>query len=245
METDDRLTLASAEGIDIDLHLAGLGSRSAALLIDLVVQTLTIWLVALIASQFGDAGVAIFSVASFLVFFGYPVIGEVFAGGRTVGKAWMRLVVVSADGTPVRFRASVIRNLVRLIDALPGVYTVGMVAILFSGRNQRVGDMAAGTLVLHKVRAHRPTAEGGIGGLVPPSTLPPDAATWDVAAVTADEVAALRTFLDRRVTLDPEHRARLAQSLAFQVMPKVAGVPLDGGPEFFIERVVAAKLGPR
>ena len=65
--------------------------------------------------------------------------------------------------------------------------------------------------------------------------------TWDVSQVTADEVAAMRSFLGRRHQLTPQHRAQLAQTLSFQVLHKVAGVPLEGGPEVFLERVVHAK----
>ncbi len=242
MELDDRVTLSSAEGIDLDLVLAGIGSRGAAVLIDLALQSAALLLVGLLAGQLGDAGVAVLAVASFLVLIGYPILAEGLASGRTVGKAVMRLQVVADDGTPVTFLAAVIRNLVRVVDTLPGVYAVGIACVLATRRNQRLGDLAAGTLVIRR-GAPQTTAGGRMEfGAGTASTADLEhAAGWDLSAVSADEVAALRAFLARREELDPGHRADLAQTLAFQVLPKVAGVPLDGGPEAFIERVVAAK----
>lgn len=252
MELDDRITLAGPEGIDLEVVLAGLGSRVAAALIDVAAQVLAILALSFLGGLFGDAGVVLVAVGGFVVMLGYPVLAETFAGGQTLGKRALGLAVVRADGAPVTFVASAIRNVLRVIDILPGTYLVGAVAIFFSGRNQRVGDIAAGTLVVQRPRAgaNAPVSARGVAWpvpTVPGSTmapvLSPEVAGWDVSAVTAEEVAAVRTFLLRRASLDPGHRANLAQTLAFQLLPKVAGVPLDGGPEIFLERVAAARTG--
>ena len=252
VELDDRITLAGAEGVDLEVVLAGLSSRVAAALIDLTLQVLAILAVVALGSLFGDAGVVIATVGSFLVMLGYPVLAETFVAGQTLGKRALGLAVVRIDGSPVTFLGSAIRNVLRVVDILPGTYLVGSVAIFFSPRNQRVGDIAAGTLVVQKPRAgaNAPFTPPGAPGMplgVPGSTmapvLSPEVVGWDVSAVTAEEVAAVRTFLLRRADLDPGHRANLAQTLAFQLLPKVAGVPLDGGPELFLERVAAARTG--
>ncbi|CAN5288402.1 hypothetical protein BH20ACT3_BH20ACT3_04950 [soil metagenome] len=243
MDLDDRVTLASAEGIDIDLHLAGVGSRGIAYLIDLSVQFVAMAAVLSLGSTFCDIGLAFAAVGTFLVLLGYPIIAEGFAGGRTLGKALIRIRVVSTEGTPITFLQAVIRNLVRVVDALPGVYLVGIVAALLNRRGQRVGDMAAKTLVVHRERPAvvGPPVAGSAPDQAAGASLPDDVGTWDLSAVTADELAAVRSFLGRRHELSAEHRANLAQTLSFQLLPKVAGVPLDGGPEVFLERVVAAK----
>ncbi len=241
MELDERLTLANAEGIDLDLVLAGIGSRTAALLLDLALQTLVTLLLGFVAEAFGDAGQAGLFVGSFLTIIAYPILSEAFLG-RTLGKAALGLRVVSVDGTPVTFVGAVVRNLVRVVDALPGVYTVGLIAILASRRNQRLGDLAAGTLVVVQGRDQAPSGgQPGYERFALDPVLSPEAAGWDVSAVTAEEVSAARSFLGRRWDLQPEHRAKLAQTLAFQLLPKVSGVPLDGGPEAFLERIVSAK----
>lgn len=260
MELQDRLTLEGAEGLDLDVVLAGLGSRTGAAMIDLLIQTAAIFAVAVVAGLFGDAGMAVAVTAAFLIVLGYPVAAETLAGGQTLGKRALGLAVVRADGAPVTFMASIIRNVLRVVDVLPGTYLVGAIAIFASARNQRVGDMAAGTIVVQRVKAGThlvggyaaPGAYGfdpatAPGAMVPGSTMPPVLSPavvgWDVSAVTAEEVAAVRSFLVRRHQLDPTHRANLAQTLAFQILPKVAGVPLDGGPEFFLERIAAARTG--
>lgn len=238
MELDDRVTVAGAEGIDLDLVLAGVGSRGAAFLVDLLLQVVVLAAVTAAAGAAGVVGPAVVAVAVFLIFLGYPILAEAFAGGRTVGKAALGISVVSVDGTAETFLAATIRNVVRLVDSLPGVYLVGIIAVLATSRNQRVGDLAAGTLVVHRPRAMAATPAGG--SRVAEASVA-EMAGWDVSAVTAEEVAALRSFLDRRGSLDPRSRADLAQTLSFQILPKVAGVPLEGGPEVFLERVVAAK----
>lgn len=237
VDLDDRMTLANAEGIDLDLSLAGIGSRGSAVLIDLALQFLVSLVVLAVGLSYGGFGVAFAAIFSFLILLGYPILAEGFASGRTVGKAVMRIAVVSVDGTPVPFLAAVIRNVIRVVDLLPGAYFVGIVSVLVTDRNQRVGDLAAGTIVVHTGRPR--VADPGFAMM---GTLPPESAGWDVSGVTVDEVAAVRSFLIRRGELDQRHRADLAQTLAFQILPKVAGVPLEGGPELFLERIVAVKM---
>jgi len=262
MELQDRLTVEGAEGLDLDVTLAGLGSRTGAAAIDLLLQTVAILAISVIAGLFGDAGLAVAVTGIFLVVLGYPTAAETLTNGQTVGKRVLGIAVVKVDGTPVTFMSALVRNVVRVVDALPGTYLVGAVAIFASSRNQRVGDMAAATVVVHRVKAgthvvvgYAPGAGGGPDpasgfggpGWVPGTTvapvLSPEVVGWDVSAVTAEEVAAVRSFLLRRHHLDATHRANLAQTLAFQILPKVAGVPLDGGPEYFLERIAAARTG--
>ena len=244
VELEDRLSLPGAEGLDVDLVLAGLGSRTVAALIDLALQAAVLFVLAVMARLIGLWGVPILYVGGFMALLGYPVISETFVGGHTVGKAAMGIVVVSSEGSPVTFMSSVIRNVIRVIDLLPGTYFVGAVAILFTARNQRVGDLVAGTIVVQKrfdEAAARHTTFAYPPGMTVAPVLSPHVVGWDLSQVSAEEVAAVRSFLARRAVLDPTHRAQLAQTLSFQLLPKVAGVPLDGGPEMFLERIVAAR----
>lgn len=235
MELEDRLTLDQAEGIDLDLRLAGIASRGSALIVDLLIEFLVLLVVVAAGASLGDLGTAFAAVASFLILLGYPIVAEAFAGGRTLGKALFRLQVVGTQGQPITFLQATIRNLVRFVDSLPGVYLVGIVCVVLSKRAQRVGDLAAGTLVVHRPR---PAAGAAWTVEVDPASIP---GSWDVSAVSADEVAAVRSFLGRRADLAPQARYELAATLAGRLTPKVAGVPLDGGPEAFLERVAAAR----
>lgn len=238
VELEDRLTVPSAEGLDLDLVLAGLGSRSSALLVDLVLQSIALFVLGLFAGAFGDAGIVVVAIGGFAVLLGYPVLAEAF-GGRTIGKRLLGLAVVSVDGSPATFLQAVIRNVVRFVDALPGTYTVGMISVLATRRSQRVGDLAAGTLVVR--RAARPAAPSFERTWAPdPGTVATAPSGADATAVTADELAAIRSFLGRRHELAPAARQQLGVALAERLRPKVAGIPLDGGPEAFLEAVVAA-----
>jgi uncharacterized RDD family membrane protein YckC len=244
VELDEKLTLAAPEGIDLDLVLAGIGSRAGALFLDTLVQMLATLILLWVAGMFVDAGVALAAVGLFMVVFGYPILSETFAKGQTLGKKALGIAVVRTDGSPVTFLAATIRNVMRLIDLLPGAYTVGLVAMLATKRCQRLGDLVAGTIVVRRGREQF-HAGGALGfdplwGQLPPEP-PPEIATWDTSAVTAEEVAAIRAFLTRRLQLDPVHRHQLANSLAHQVLPKVAGIPMDGGPEALLERVAYAR----
>ena len=129
MEYEDRLRIATPEGVDVELTLAGIGSRFIAATIDFTIQGLTLFAVALLLGIVGGDGdeggirVAVFTIAFFLIFFGYDVLFEVRSRGRTPGKRWTGLRVVRTGGQPVTFVPSSVRNVMRLIDILPVSYT--------------------------------------------------------------------------------------------------------------------------
>ncbi|MDQ4070461.1 MAG: RDD family protein [Actinomycetota bacterium] len=240
---EDRISVATPEGVTLEVTLAGVGSRFAAGLVDQLLRLAVIGALALLVGFAGaevgtSGGVLLGSVlvASFLVQFGYDVLFETLASGRTPGKRWTGLRVVKMGGGPVGFVASAVRNLLRIVDSLPGVYLVGILSILFTRNNQRLGDLAAGTLVVRERRQATALPQP------PPATVPePDAALWDVSAVTAEEVATVRRFLDRRATLTGEARERLAADMATRLRPKVVGPPREWQPETFLEYLVATK----
>ena len=249
MEYEDRLRISTPEGIDLELPLAGLGSRFIAALVDWTIKGLLILAVLIVLGVTGagddtstGVAVAVSAVLVFLIVWFYDVAFEVMGRGRTPGKRMTGLRVVREGGAPVDLRASAVRNLVRLVDGLPLSYVPAVVSILVTKRNQRLGDLAAGTLVV------RDQPRGAV--LRPPPVQPvvrvttgpdPEAAIWDLSAITPEELATVRRFLDRRFSLVPEARRRLAGDLARRLRPKVAGVSGDVGDEAFLERLSAAK----
>jgi uncharacterized RDD family membrane protein YckC len=246
VEFENRHRIETAEGVDLDVVVAGFGSRFVAGLIDMILLVLAMLAVGLAAAVFEGFGAAILLLGGFVALFVYPVVGEVLWSGRTVGKSVTGLRVVTVDGGPVGFVTSAIRNIMRLIDILPGAYAVGTVAVLATKRSQRLGDLAAGTLVVRDRTARVAETAGfstaPIAPMWDPAALPPETAAWDVSAVTADELATVRAFLDRRWTLAPPARAHLAVELATRLRPKVSGPPEHEGPERWLEWVVATKL---
>jgi uncharacterized RDD family membrane protein YckC len=262
---EDRMAVATPEGVTLEFTLAGVGSRFVAALLDVLVQGALLIAVAVLTAvlrpSLGGFVEAFAALAAFLIFFAYDIAFETLASGRTLGKRWTGLRVVRVSGAPVGFVTSAVRNLLRLVDILPTAYLVGIITILATGRNQRLGDLAAGTIVVRERQAAVPgipsaaaastagdgsasgwagwtgwTQASGTGGLAPD-----ELAAWDVSSVTAEEVAAVRQFLARRASLVPAARVQLGRELAGRLRPKVVGPPERIGPENFLEALVAAK----
>jgi uncharacterized RDD family membrane protein YckC len=235
---EDRLSIATPEGVEVELTLAGIGSRVIAGTIDLLIETLLLLACALLLSRIGSVGAAVFAVVYFGVIFFYDVLFEVLGGGKTPGKRWTGLRVVRSGGHPITFVRSALRNILRIIDILPFFYGVGMLSIFITSRNQRIGDLAAGSHVVrdrHGDRGH---------GDAPPSMPdfdPGPALDWDVSGVSADDVATVRAFLERRHSLPPTPRAQLAHELESRLKPRVGGPAGDYTSERFLEILVAAK----
>jgi uncharacterized RDD family membrane protein YckC len=209
---DDRLPIATPEGVEVELTLAGIGSRFIAAGMDFAIQIVVITALGFLLRPAGNAGFAVFTTFSFALIFFYDVLFEVLGGGRTPGK------------------------LLRLIDILPGFYAVGMTVIFITSRNQRIGDLAAGAYVVRDRHGDRSPAPGWL-----PQVDTATAATWDMSAVSADDLAPVRSFLERRYRLDPQVRRRLAGQLASRLRPRVGGAPPGMGDEAFLELLVAAK----
>ncbi len=233
MQHGDFLTITTPEGVDVDLALAGIGSRFLATMLDVLILGFVGAIGALLSVAILDGGilVLVLSVGAFVLLFGYDVLFEVRAGGRTPGKRATGLRVVRDTGAPVTFVTSAIRNVLRLIDILPGVYGIAMVAIFVTRHNQRVGDLAAGTLVVRERTAAPPPD---------PALRAERTYGWDTAGVTAEDLAVVRSFLARRHELDPGARSALAQELADRLRTKVAGAPGQSA-EAFLEALIAAR----
>jgi len=237
----ETMRIATPEGVSLELSLAGLGSRFVALLADTLLQgvALGLLIVALVVADTGGfAFEAIVALAVFALVFVYPVAFELAAGGRTPGKRWSSLRVVCDDGSPLTFRSSALRNVLRLVDILPGLYLVGAIAIFATRANQRLGDLAAGTLVVREPRASAVVAQAAEP--VEPAE-PGELPAWDVSGLRDAELAALRRFLERRTALDAVPRNLLARDLATRLRPSVGGVGTDLAPERFLELIAALR----
>ena len=244
---EDRLAIATPEGVQIELVLAGLGSRFTAALIDLVLKAVLLLAVFLVSAILGEIGVAIASIGSLVIYLGYDIAFEVLARGRTPGKQRTGLRVLRADGRSVDLLSSTIRNVVRLVDGLLLLYLPGMVSILVTRRNQRLGDLAGSTIVVSEADGRAlpaATLAPDVDGTPMPAFLAPGGASaLDVTAVTAQDVGTLRAFLARREGLDASARANLAERLSAALRPRVGGGTEHLGPEELVERIVAAKDG--
>jgi uncharacterized RDD family membrane protein YckC len=234
MEYDDRITIATPEGVDLELLLGGLGSRFSSAIVDIIIQGLLLLAtgLAFLLGVGGGLGTALYALAGFIIWFAYDVCFEVWNGGCTPGKRWNGLRVVVDDGRPITFTRSALRNIMRAIDY---PLLIGAVVIILSKRNKRLGDMVAGTLVVREILVA--SAATKIVPQAPPVELPP----WDVSAITGEELAAVRSFLERRTEITADARWQIAGMLAQKLRPKVAGADASLGDERFLDLLASVK----
>jgi Predicted membrane protein/domain len=195
---DTRLSLETPEGAALPLAPAGLGVRIMAFLIDMLIKSVAIIIVFTLLGIFGGMGMGIALILTFLLEWFYPVYFEVWHQGRTPGKKNLNIRVINDDGTPVTFGASLLRNLLRVVDFLPLVYLTGIITSLFNARFKRLGDLVAGTLVVYDADP-TPDPDFDIKGRQP---VPTD--------FTTDEQRALLAFAERSKRLSPERQSELA-----------------------------------
>ncbi len=245
------VSLVTPEAVALEFPTATVGSRTVAYVIDALVVTVVVLLVNLGAfAAFGTTGSAtpdwvflsVVVVLNLLVAFGYPIAAETLWRGRTLGKAAMGLRVVTVEGAPVGFRHAAIRAALQLVDFTLTFGAGAVITALVTRRSQRLGDLAAGTLVVRERSGARPFEVASF--TVPPAAAA-YAATLDPSGLRPDDYAAVRTFLLRADTLPPGPRADIAGRLAGALGPRVGDHrPPDVDDELFL-RCLAARYQQR
>lgn len=142
------------EGIELQLHVAGPVSRAAAWLVDTLIRAIIYLLCTIVFAIFGEMGWGMILLSYFIIEWFYPVFFEVLKG-TTPGKKAFNLWVCHDNGTPIGWQASMIRNLLRVADFLPLFYVVGLISMLMNKNFKRLGDIAAGTLVIYRDSGER------------------------------------------------------------------------------------------
>ena len=228
---DRTLEVRTPESIAFSYELAGVGSRFLALAVDLTIQVaailLILWAIVAVSGSHRKAplphaliaervvfNLTIASIVAivFLIFFGYFIAFETLWNGQTPGKRMLGIRVVRDGGYPVDFMASLIRNLIRVGETMLGFYAVSAVVAVLSPLNKRIGDLAAGTIVIRESRMESPEQ------MLREVAEPVYAAT---AYVSGEERGLIRRFLERRTDLVPARRVALAHQLAERVRPRV------------------------
>ena len=228
---DRTLEVRTPESIAFSYELAGVGSRFLALAVDFTIQIalllLLIW--GLIAASgtshttytmrlgsrdhlVTSIAIAIVIAVVFLIFFGYFILFEALWGGQTQGKRMLGIRVVRDGGYTLDLMASAIRNLIRVGEMALGFYAISAVVAVFSPQNKRIGDLAAGTIVIRESRMESPEK------MLRAVAEPVYAAT---AYVSGEERSIIRRFLERRTDLVPQRRAALASQLAQRIRPRL------------------------
>jgi uncharacterized RDD family membrane protein YckC len=273
-ETPDQLTIDTPEQVAIRFPIAGIGSRFLALLADTLLQGVVYAVVFLILilvissapSGFQDiartrekwfiAGIILFY---FVLHWGYFTLFEAFWNGQTPGKRLCKIRVIRDSGRQITFFESLTRNLIRAVDELPGFYAVGIVTMLSNRRNKRLGDLAAGTLVVHERPSEAPVWTGAGSRTITAAAFPPapaappsfvpgavDLPADAVARLGPDDLNVIDHFFARAIDIDIPRRRALAERLARQMTAKM-GIPLPEGitPERFLESAAHLLRGIR
>lgn len=199
---DTLVYLETPEGIQLPLHPAGLPVRALAFMIDLLLRGALLAFIGAAWLYLGRFGLGLAALSSFILLWWYMVLFEVFNQGRSPGKQLLGLQVIHTDGTPISWAGSLIRNLLRVIDLLPFAYCTGMLSMLNTKSFQRIGDLAAGSLVVYQI---------------PPSTRHPLAdvdACPAPLALSRSEQQAILSFAERHQLLSTQRSAELAAIVA-------------------------------
>ena len=211
---DTTYTIATPEGVELKLPVAGLAARSLAWLIDAAIKFAALIFAAIVFELVGDFGVGLNLIAAFLILWFYNVLFEVLYQGATPGKRVLGLRVMNLNGTPVGWTGSLIRNLLRFVDTLPGCYAFGCVSVLVSRQFQRLGDLAAGTIVVHHPK-HTKSARSN------------DASVMAIdVPLSPDEQQAIMSFGERAPSLNQERAEELA-ALLQPMLPEIDATRLQ------------------
>jgi uncharacterized RDD family membrane protein YckC len=214
-------TVETPEQIHLEFALAGIGSRCLALCLDYLIQVGVAIVLIVILAVAMSARIrtpwlgAVVIGAFFLLQFGYFIAFEIFWNGQTPGKRWIGLRAIKDSGRPRSVGESIGRNLLRIVDQLPGVYGVGLVAMIFSKSNKRLGDMVAGSVVIREAAVEEGRLTWSAG---------PRAGTGmplGANLLSAADIALVDSFLARRDQLDGATRSRMADQIVAHLRPKL------------------------
>ena len=207
---DTVVTAETPEGIEISMRPAGFPVRAWACLIDTLLQMLALSICSAALGWAGRFGYGLFLVCAFVILWFYPVVFELAPGAATPGKRAMGLEVLMANGLPITPAGSLLRNLMRVVDFLPSLYTCGILTLLLRADARRLGDLAAGTMVAYRAR---------------PDPTPFAAATPAPprVALSEQQQRALSAFAVRVERLTPERAEEIAEIALPVLAPQPRG----------------------
>jgi uncharacterized RDD family membrane protein YckC len=254
----DQINIDTPELVSIEMPLAGIGSRFIALLVDYLIWFAGLLIVVLVSSVVIPAihafnriseqwAEAIVIFIFFLLNWGYFTLFEAFWNGRTPGKRIAKIRVIQRSGRAIGLFESMARNLIRYVDQLPFFYAVGVISMFVTKQHQRLGDLAAGTLVVRDREVESPLW-GDAGSrtftaqFFPSSAPAPEAhslvtvSSAGVARLSASDLEVLEGFFARRLDMSMETRAALAHRIASAIQAKSGlQIPEGASVETFLE----------
>ncbi|MBS4199244.1 RDD family protein [Bacillus sp. FJAT-49732] len=241
---EDRIDIKTPEYVSLQFQVAGLGSRTAAFIIDqLILMAFNIAVIVIfivIANGqpdllfFLDMNsylLAIGIIAIFLINWGYFFVFEYFSGGRTIGKRLMGIRVIQENGHSITLLSSFIRNLLRIIDSLPTSYFLGIMMIFFHSKHKRIGDLVAGTIVIHERKTKRKRKLSPIEKEIQTRGLSINdlmIEEWSLKSMNMKDWKLVQTYSNRFLQLPQKEREAMTKQIAEILFPKL-GLDLDDG----------------
>lgn len=239
------LRVDTPEAISFSYAVAGVGSRFAAALLDVVIEVALFILIVLGAVTINPfagtvANLLLISLV-FLLFWGYYLLFEAFWHGQTPGKFALRIRVIKTSGHPIGFTESAIRNLLRVVDWLPSFYALGVITMFVNRQSRRLGDLAAGTVVVKvpgRVRPGSVLPQTAVPRYVAPrGTTDPDESVWNLRALSAADLTLVERYLDRVAALPMDARRRVGDQIATGIAERI-GAREQQDPAVFLRRVL-------
>jgi len=242
LATEDILVIETPERVPLHFALASIGNRFLACAIDHAIQALTLLLIFvgfLIVANSTDVEkiystapkwvIAVMIVVLALILIGYFTFFEWIWSGQTPGKRWLKLRVIREDGRPITFWESSLRNCVRAVDMMPTpFYSIGLISVFSSSRDQRIGDMVAGTVVVREREAEAPAFASVFASPVSDPALrrsfKPVDFQGSLNSLTEAEIQVVETFLRRRWDLAEMPRQWMAWRVSLPILYKIRPV---------------------
>ena len=237
--SDETLVIETPERVPLHFALASIGNRFIACAIDHTIQIVTLLVLVIVFAiivDFADLGsrlsnapkwvIALLIILVFLLMSGYFAFFEWLWRGQTPGKRWLKLRVIREDGRPISFFEAIVRNLLREFDIMPfPFYSIGLISVFSTDRDQRVGDLVAGTVVVREREAEAPAfAEVFASPISDPAlrrSFKPVQFTADVNALTEQEISVVESFLRRRWDLKDYPRQWMAWRVSMPILFKL------------------------
>ncbi|WP_373894400.1 RDD family protein [Virgibacillus natechei] len=248
MNQEEQIAIKTPEYVSLQFKLAGLGSRAGAMIIDQILLTVFNILVILflvfainadMAMFVTDSAVAIVIILMFVAYWGYFFICEYFFGGKTLGKRLMGLRVIQDNGHSITLLSSFIRNLLRIIDMIP-MYLTGMIMIFFHSKHKRLGDLVAGTIVVHERKARNEHKTSAIEKEIKSRGLSKESLSMEdrvIQSLGIKEWNLLHTYSNRILKLPQTERMQLTFKMARILLPK-AGIEVEKKDERELENTL-------
>ncbi|MBU9710505.1 RDD family protein [Evansella tamaricis] len=251
--SDDKVSIKTPEFVSLQFQTAGLGSRAIAFMIDQAILIIINMIILVIlffvmtgpeslgySIQTPTIPIAIAIILIFIINAGYFFLLEYMTGGRTIGKKLLGIRVIQDNGHSITLLSSFIRNLLRLIDSLPASYLTGILMIFFHSQHKRLGDVVAGTIVVHERKGKKRLTESSLDKELKERNITGEMLIleeWTLKSFGSKEWNLIKAYSERFTHIEEEERRELTKKLAGILLVKV-GIEVEGKNTYDLENLL-------